>query len=394
MNPAEASGRDRVAKPSPGDGRAWLGLVLESQPFPTLVVDRETSRVVLANEAARRVPLETPDDAGDHTAFLASGPDEERLLADGLHRHLARLAAGPDGIDIAWEARRQRYYFRVYSRALTPADGLAPLAVLTFLDVTQQRAAEAELRRALEVRDEFFSIATHELKDPLFSLQLSNQLLRHTATRLGEVPPHILHHLEVGHRQTERLSQLVDNLLDVSRILNRRLQLDVEAFDLGELTTEVLERFRERAQDAGTAISAEAPGPVIGYFDRLKMEQVVTNLLSNALKYGAGRPVAIRVHARGEQAVLQVEDWGPGIPPEHQVRIFERFERASDGHRKESLGLGLYIVRSLVEAHGGTIGVASEPGRGATFEVVLPRDRIPGAGGPPPAADIPGPTQG
>jgi signal transduction histidine kinase len=367
--------------PSPGKGRenewGWLGLVLDLQPFPSLVVDLRSAAVVLDNQAARGIPLGPRVDAGDRAASYAERAGTPVEVVE-LARALA-TAAGAGGTEIAWRAPDRTLFFRVYGRALPPAAAPSPLTVLTFLDITEQRETEEELRRALAIRDEFFSIATHELKDPLFSLDLSNQLLRHTVAREGEIPEDVLHHLEVGRRQTERLARLIDNLLDVARILNRRLQLDLEALDLGELAADAAARFQERAVPAGTPIVVETPGPVIGHFDRLKLEQVIGNLLSNALKYGGGQPVAVRIRADEETAVIEVEDHGPGIAPGDRERIFGRFERASAGHRKESLGLGLYIVRSLVEAHGGQIDVRSEPGLGATFTVTLPRKRLPAA---------------
>ena len=129
---------------------------------------------------------------------------------------------------------------------------------------------------------------------------------------------------------------------------------------------------------------------MIGYFDRMQLEHVVGNLVSNALKYGAGRPVALRLRGDEESAVIEVEDHGIGIAASDLGRVFERFERASGAHREKSLGLGLYIVRNLVEAHGGTIGVRSAPGDGSTFIVTLPRKRLPGRDSPPPGDGGPG----
>jgi signal transduction histidine kinase len=349
--------------------------MLDLLPHPALVIDPTSDTIILDNTSARANLLSLSLVEGDSEAPYAE-LGGARIGLQGLARELMSSSSATEGVEVAWHVQDREYHFLTHCRALPRTDERTPLAVLFFVDVTAQRATEEALRRALEVRDEFFSIATHELKDPLFSLQLSNQLLRHTATRQGEVPPHILQHLEVSQRQTERLSRLIDNLLDVSRIMNRRLQLDVEALDLGELVRETADRYRDRAEAAGTSLSAEVAGSIIGYFDRLKVEQILGNLLTNALKYGGGRPVRVGVCADEETAVIEVEDQGPGIAPEDQARIFARFERASGGHRKESLGLGLYIVRSLVEAHGGSIQMGSEPGRGATFTVTLPRKHL------------------
>ncbi|QEH37627.1 Sensor protein SrrB [Aquisphaera giovannonii] len=385
--------RPRVAKPVPDDERGWLGMMVDLCPFPALVVDLESGEALIDNPAARDIPLRPPAEGHDGDDYFVER-DGARIDPRDLARAIASPATAPGGVEVSWHARGREFDFRVFCRRLPAADGLAPLAFLTFLDITDRRATEWELRRALEVRDEFFSIATHELKDPLFSLQLANQLLRRALVRHGEIPAQVVHHLDVSRRQTERLSGLVDNLLDVSRIMNRRIQLDIEALDLADLVQEAAGRFRERAESSSTPVVTEIAGPIIGYFDRQKIEQVLGNLLSNAFKYGGGRPVTVRVHADEETAVLEVEDQGAGIAPEDQARIFGRFERASKGYRKESLGLGLYIVRSLVEAHGGSIGVRSEPGRGATFTVTLPRKRLPVDEGPSAAGSGHGPNRG
>jgi signal transduction histidine kinase len=366
MNTAQPNPPGGPSRPAAGDEQGWLGVVLGLHPIPCAVVELATGRVVLRNDAARQLPL---DGAGPEGHFDGVAPG--RAAAE-----LAARAAGPHGADVTWRSAGREVHYRAFARPLPPTGHAAARALLTFLDVTPQKSAEAELRQAVEARDELFSIATHELKDPLFALQLSIQLLRHTTSRQGEVPPHVRQHLEVSERQVDRLTRLIDNLLDFSRIANRRVQLDVEALDLSELAREVVERFAQKARVAGTELTADAAGPVIGYFDRMKVEQVLVNLLSNALKYGEGQPVVVRTRADGETAVLEVEDRGPGVPVEDRERIFGRFERASGGHRKDSLGLGLYIVRSLVEAHGGEVALRSEPGKGATFTVSLPRKRM------------------
>lgn len=355
MSTPEPHQPQRVARPAPADERGWLGLVLELLPVPALILDSGTGKVLQGNRLAANADITRP------------ASEISRVLSD---------AAGEGGVEVTRGAPGQETRFLAYSRKLPPADGEAPLAILTFLPRPREASADERVREVIETRDEFFSVATHELKDPLFAVQLSLQLLQHAAEKQGPVPPYVAHHLDVAGRQTARLSRLIDNLLDVSRIQSGSLRLDPETLDLADLIREAVGRFRESARPTGTELSVEAPGPVIGYFDRLKLDQVLSNLLTNALKYGAGRPVVVRVWESGDAAVIEVEDGGPGVPPADRERVFARFERASDGHKKESLGLGLYIVRSIAEAHGGTAVVRGEPGRGATFVVTLPRTRV------------------
>lgn len=357
--------------PLPGDQRSCLDLILKLQPFPCLVVDTATARTVLSNDEARRIQLDRA--AGPESpACFATDADGRRIEPDQVIRYIIGRGGGGDGVELTWHAAGSWRFFRVASRSLLFPGGTPAMSMLSFLDHTGQREAEGELREAVEARDEFFSVATHELKDPLFSLQLSIQLLRHAAERHGPVPAHVLQHLDISERQITRLAQLVENMLDVARIASGRFELELEALDLCELVQQVVARFQGHAQTNGTPLRAERCNPVVGRFDRLKLEQVVGNLLSNAIKYGAGRPVAVRVRTEGDLAIAEVEDGGAGIAPEDQARIFQRFERASNGHKRASLGLGLYIVRSLVEAHGGTVQVRSEPGQGSTFTVAIP----------------------
>jgi signal transduction histidine kinase len=164
------------------------------------------------------------------------------------------------------------------------------------------------------------------------------------------------------------LTGLVDRLLDVSRISAGKLVLDLETLDLAEVARDVAGRF----SGAESRITIDASAAIHGRWDRLRVEQVITNLLSNAVTYGEERPVAITVRRVGEHAEIVVRDQGIGIAPEALGRIFERFERAASGRQYGGLGLGLWIVRQLVEAMDGSISVESDLGRGATFTVQLP----------------------
>jgi signal transduction histidine kinase len=173
-------------------------------------------------------------------------------------------------------------------------------------------------------------------------------------------------------RQTDRLGGLVGNLLDVSRLAAGKLDLTPEKFDLVELVRDVAERLRDQAS---APFELRLDGPVVGTWDRLRVDQVITNLVSNALKYGRGKPVSLAAGARGNVAVVEVSDQGIGIAAADQKRIFERFERAVSPSSYGGLGLGLYIARQIVEALGGSIRVESTPGAGSRFIVELPRER-------------------
>lgn len=230
------------------------------------------------------------------------------------------------------------------------------------------------LRATVRARDDFLSIASHELRTPLTPLTLRLQALERLTEKQPDSPyvRAVRSYLEAGGRQVSRLAALVNELLDVSRIQQGKLQIQREDVDLVEVVREVVERLQPEAARAGCAVAVHAPPSVVGSWDQLRLEQVVDNLLSNALKYGPGKPVEIRVGTQDGVATLTVQDEGLGIPIEAQERIFRRFERAVSERNYGGLGLGLYIVRSIVEALGGEVSVRSAPGEGASFMVTLP----------------------
>jgi signal transduction histidine kinase len=233
-----------------------------------------------------------------------------------------------------------------------------------------------EAREAVRTRDDFLSVASHELKTPLTPLQLRLQALRReTEASVGDAVPRerVARLVEGAEQQLRRLAALVDDLLDVSRLATGQVMLDPQDVDLSEVAREVVARFAPRSEQLRSEVRVRAEVPVMGRWDRLRVEQVVTNLLSNALKYGRGRPVHVTVRGGPEWALLEVRDEGIGIEAEHKARIFGKFERAVSGRHYGGLGLGLYITHQLVDAMGGRIGVESEPGRGSTFRVELPR---------------------
>jgi PAS domain S-box-containing protein len=221
---------------------------------------------------------------------------------------------------------------------------------------------------AVAVRDEFLSIASHELNTPLTPLKMQIDSLRRgrfPAERAGEK-------LDSVARQVARLTKLVRELLDVSRIRTGQLTLEPEAFDLAVLVDEVVARMSDEAERSGVSFVVRAERPCLGVWDHMRLDQVVTNLLTNAVKYGDGKPVEITLSKTATGVLLSVSDRGVGIAPENQRRIFERFERATSSRHYGGFGLGLWITRQIVESSGGTISVDSVPGRGSTFVVDLP----------------------
>ncbi|MFN8498135.1 MAG: ATP-binding protein [Anaerolineae bacterium] len=232
-----------------------------------------------------------------------------------------------------------------------------------------------QAQTAIRVRDDFLSVASHELKTPLTSMLLHVQmLLRYTREeRLANLPPaRVAKMLETNERQIKRLAALIADLLDASQIGSGRLELDRERTDLVELVTSVVERYAGEAAERGSEIEIEVRASPIGDWDPHRLDQVVTNLLTNAIKYGAGRPIDIAIDAADDTALLTVRDRGIGIAAEQLPRIFDRFERAATARTYGGIGLGLYITREIVDAHGGRTEVTSAPDEGATFTVSLP----------------------
>jgi signal transduction histidine kinase/CHASE1-domain containing sensor protein len=244
------------------------------------------------------------------------------------------------------------------------AEDLARL-VAAAVDTSRLLRREQE---AVTARDEFLSIASHELKTPLTSLILHTDALRAAARRAS--PGQLSARADLIRRSADRLARLVSSLLDISRIGAGRLDLEREEADLAEVVREVAERFEEEAGKAGCELRVDA-APAPGFWDRLRLDQVVTNLLANALKYGAGAPIDVTVRAQDGRAFLTVRDRGIGISEDDQRRIFQRFERAVSQRNYGGFGLGLWIVRQIVEAQGGTVHVESAPGKGSTFTVEL-----------------------
>jgi signal transduction histidine kinase len=328
---------------------------------PQDIVDSRSDELALAWVLRT---LQDPDAFLARVAYLYQHPDEES-------RDLIPLKDGRT--------------FDRYSAPVKSRDGVYYGRVWFFRDVTELKRAEAELARlyqeaqeAIRVRDEFLSIASHELRTPLTSLQLQIQGIQRKlgrTTDTGVSTPWITERITSAFDLVAGLSRLIGNLLDISRITSRRIVLEDEGFDLSAMVTEVVHRHAEQFADAGCTVRIHAADPLPGRWDRMRLDQVLTNLLTNASKYGRGAPVDIAVGGDGPTVWITVRDQGIGIDPKDRERIFLRFERAVSSNHYGGFGLGLWIVREIVGLMGGDITVQSAPGQGAEFRVTLPLRR-------------------
>jgi PAS domain S-box-containing protein len=252
------------------------------------------------------------------------------------------------------------------------------LDVTALKEVARERAhIVRELQDSLRARDDFLSLASHELRSPLTPLMLRlDGLLARVENADATVKAGALaEELRAMKRAASRVTELVDTLLETSRMTVGRIPLEIEELNLSAVVRDVVDRMRPELARGCCGLTLQADDPVVGRWDRTRLEQIFGNLVSNAIKYGARAPIEIRVGWAGDAARFVIQDHGIGIPREQHARIFERFERATPARHYGGFGIGLWIVRRLVEAHGGTVRVESDPGDGACFTVELPPAR-------------------
>jgi signal transduction histidine kinase len=246
-------------------------------------------------------------------------------------------------------------------------------------DEARLRARISELEQLLQARDEFLSIAAHELRNPMHSLLLQVSAALQLARQQGATP--LARRLERVQHIVDRYVKRASLLLDVGRMNANRMHPQVESVDFAEVVRDVVESYSPEAAFNRSPLTVSAPETLNGRWDRLALEQIVSNLISNAIKFGAGAGIEVSLASKQDNSVqFEVHDRGIGIAEVDQERIFGRFERlASQPGHPAGAGVGLWLVRGLVESHGGTIKVQSEPAQGATFTVTLPLDAGTGA---------------
>ncbi len=243
--------------------------------------------------------------------------------------------------------------------------------------MNELRAAQEEMRYALRMRDEFMSMVAHELRTPLNTLYLETQMRKMQLDRGNTAafgPEQLAGMVARDGRQIQAMIRLIDDMLDVSRIRSGVLSIRPCDTELQDILHRLTSDLARQAADAGTRFELDAPEPVKGCWDEFRIEQVIINLLTNALRYGGGKPVRVRLSATEKEARIDVIDQGPGIPEALQARIFLPYERGEGNGVPSGLGLGLYISRQLADAHQGSLSVQSKPGEGSMFTLTLPRN--------------------
>ncbi|MFJ4143127.1 ATP-binding protein [Pseudomonas sp. NPDC089734] len=326
----------------------------------------ELAEMMRGTEKTKSIPIVFVSAAGRELNYAFKG--YESGAVDFLHKPLD-IHAVKSKVNVFVDLYRQRKAVKQQVEALEQSR-LEQETLLKRLQVTQ-----GELEHAIRMRDDFMSIVSHEVRTPLNGLILETQLRKlHLAkdNAAAFTLDKLRGMVERDERQIQSLIRLIEDMLDVSRIRTGKLSIRPNPFDLTELVSQLLENFSAQIAATESTVTLLADEPVIGVWDEFRIEQVVANLLTNALRYGARKPIEMRVYCVDGEARVDVRDQGIGISEENQTRIFQQFERVAANHAVAGLGLGLFISEQIVIAHGGRILVESEEGKGSMFRICLP----------------------
>jgi signal transduction histidine kinase len=326
----------------------------------------ELAELMRGTEKTKNIPIIFVSAAGRELNYAFKG--YESGAVDFLHKPLD-IHAVKSKVNVFVDLYRQSKAMKQQVEALEQARREQE-ALLQQLQSTQ-----LELEQAVRMRDDFMSIVAHEVRTPLNGLILETQLrkmhlARDNAAAFTLDKMHAM--VDRDERQIKILIRLIEDMLDVSRIRTGKLSIRPNRFDLTQLVSNLLQNFAQQMEAAETEVTFTAPEPVEGCWDEFRIEQVVSNLLTNALRYGGRSPIQVRVCREGDEARVEVQDRGIGISEENQKRIFQQFERVSAKTVVAGLGLGLFISEQIVAAHGGSIVVESQINEGALFRVCLP----------------------
>ncbi|CAG8866294.1 hybrid sensor histidine kinase/response regulator [Pseudomonas fluorescens] len=326
----------------------------------------ELAELMRGTEKTRNIPIVFVSAAGRELNYAFKG--YESGAVDFLHKPLD-IQAVKSKVNVFVDLYRQSKAMKEQVLALEQSRREQETLL------KQLQNTQLELEQAVRMRDDFMSIVAHEVRTPLNGLILETQLrkmhlARDNAAAFTLDKMHAM--VDRDERQIKNLIRLIEDMLDVSRIRTGNLSIRPTRIDLSTLVGHLLHNFSQQIDAAEASVTLDAAQPVIGNWDEFRIEQVISNLLTNALRYGAKSPISVKVYSEGGQALVDVQDQGIGISEENQKRIFQQFERVSAKHAVAGLGLGLFISEQIVAAHGGTITVQSRIGEGALFRVCLP----------------------
>ena len=356
---------DRVVYTA-SSGDAALQLLLQHE-FALAILDVnmpgmdgfELAELMRGTEKTRHIPIVFVSAAGKELNYAFKG--YETGAVDFLYKPLD-IAAVQSKVKVFVALYRQRLQMHRQVEALEKSRA-------------ELHATQIELQRLLQVRDEFMSMVAHELRTPLNTLLLETQMRKMHLDR-GNAAAFSAEQLRPmiarDGRQIQSMIRLINDMVDVSRIRSGKLSVRAGNTELSGMLQRIASDLEQQAAAVGVTIHLRAPQPVHGVWDEFRIEQVIINLLTNALRYGDGKPVEVTLSTAGGFAEVAVRDYGIGISEADQQRIFAPFERAGSKQVKEGLGLGLYIARQLAETHCGELGVQSAPGQGSVFVLRLP----------------------
>lgn len=352
--------------------------------------------LLLAHDfALAMVDVEMPEMDGFQLAELMRGTEKTKhvpivfVTAAGMELNYAFKGYGAGAVDVLYkpldinavqskanvfvELFRHRVAFEQQVRALEESRREQESLLC------QLRSTQQELQHSLNMREEFMSLVAHEMRTPLNTLFMDVQVRRAQLAKnnLSAFTPENLHKtLARGERQLKSIIRLIEDMLDVSRIKNGKLSIHPGDANLSVLVKQVVEDLTPLAKESSSEFRLELEKDVTGHWDAFRIEQIIINLMTNAIRYGNGKPVHITLKREAESALIEVTDQGVGISEHEQKMIFEAFERGSGNEVKAGLGLGLYISRKLAEAHGGQITVMSQKEMGSTFTLSLPLSSV------------------
>lgn len=329
----------------------------------------ELAELMRGTEKTKNIPIVFVSAAGREMNYAFKG--YESGAVDFLHKPLD-IHAVKSKVNVFVELYRQSKAMKHQVEALEQSRREQE-TLLAQLKVTQR-----ELEHAVRMRDDFMSIVSHEVRTPLNGLILETQLRKMHLARDNAAAftmDKMQAMVDRDERQIQSLIRLIEDMLDVSRIRTGKLSIRTSTFDLSQTVANLLESFAAQISAAQSQVNFTVCQSVIGQWDEFRIEQVVSNLLTNALRYGARKPVEVSVYVEGENAIIDVRDQGIGISEENQQRIFHQFERIAGSDVVSGLGLGLFISEQIIAAHNGSISVHSTLGEGALFRVSLPLEQ-------------------